>query len=101
MSITYRKKFSSWCKMKVEWMPDNPCDGCAYKVVDDYGLFCDLACGNNAGHSNQLIGQRKLLEYLINSARTNPLILHGWVECQAVGHEQLESMLKYLEWKNG
>ena len=39
-------------------------------------------------------GQRKLLEYLIEWAKTNPLIMHGWVECHAVHQDRLQAMLK-------
>ena len=73
--------------MKPEWMPVNPCDTCAEKP-------CSFGCMPYAGYYDSIKAQRKLLEYLIEWSKTNPLIMHGWVECHAVHQDRLQAMLK-------
>ena len=42
------------------WRPPNwpkcPCDGCERKVMDGYGLLCDLSCGEYTAWLNREAG---------------------------------------------
>lgn len=52
------------------WRPDNwskcPCDECDGKVIDDYGYFCDLACGERTAWLNREAGADAILKALRN-----------------------------------
>ena len=56
--------------MKILLIDEDPCRGCADKLDDDYGRFCDIACGK---YSVYLIKKeaykaqlKKLIEYIDN-----------------------------------
>jgi len=46
-------------------VPVDPCDGCADKVIDDYGYFCDIACGKHSAYIYRLEGFNMAIESLI------------------------------------
>lgn len=50
----------------------NPCDGCVRKVVDEYGLFCDLACGKATAYANYEAGTDAILDAIWELAKESP-----------------------------
>jgi hypothetical protein len=61
---------------KMSWRPEDwpkcPCDGCANKVEDEYGLVCDLSCGKHSAWRNREAGADAMLTALkMNGVRFN------------------------------
>ena len=55
--------------MAKQWRPKwgwpiNPCENCARKVEDNYGLFCDWVCGEVAANANFEAGADAMLGML-------------------------------------
>lgn len=51
------------------WRPEegwrkNPCDGCSRKVEDEWGLVCNLSCGEATAYSNYEVGADAVIEKL-------------------------------------
>ncbi len=46
---------------------NNPCIDCTNKVVDEYGLFCDLACGKHTAYINYQAGIKEVVEWINNN----------------------------------
>lgn len=51
-----------------------PCDDCTaeHKLIDEYGYFCDLACGKRSQWINREAGASAMLEGLFKMARESP-----------------------------
>jgi hypothetical protein len=78
--------------MTAEWMPENPCP-----CKDPIGDPADVCmCEESIAYSEQKVGQRKLLEYLIVAAKDTPTADTQWIPLY-----ELEQMLKELEKNNG
>ena len=80
--------------MKPEWMPDYKVTFCKNHMdCEDCGKpdICDGGIDYVTGVYD---GVKSVLEYLIEWSKTNPLIMHGWVECHAVHQDRLQAMLK-------
>ena len=45
---------------------NNPCVGCPRKVEDEYGLFCDMACGKHTAYVNYQAGIKEAVEFINN-----------------------------------
>ncbi len=62
--------------MNKTWRPDgwqkNPCDECARKSEDEYGLLCDLPCGRHTAYMNQEAGADAMLVALVRLASESP-----------------------------
>ena len=43
------------------WKPD-PCKDCIRKREDDYGLICDMACGQHTRYKNYEAGADAMIE---------------------------------------
>ena len=41
----------------------DPCRDCKRKIEDDYGLFCDLACGKHTAWVNYQAGREEVVEW--------------------------------------
>lgn len=41
-----------------------PCIDCPSKVIDDYGYFCDLACGKRSAWENYMAGVKEVVGWL-------------------------------------
>ena len=54
-----------------EW-PKNPCDGCKSKREDDWGLICDIACGNHTRWKHFERGADAMLDALFKLAKESP-----------------------------
>ncbi len=58
------------------WRPDGwpkcPCDECDRKVVDGYGYFCNLACGERTTWFNREAGADAMYEAIWKMARESP-----------------------------
>ncbi len=39
-----------------------PCIDCPNKVIDDFGYFCDIACGKRAAWENYMAGYDQALK---------------------------------------
>ncbi len=51
--------------------PD-PCKDCTKKEVDDWGLFCDLACGKASAYDNYLCGAKDMfnsISYVLKNTK--------------------------------
>lgn len=72
-----------------DWRPENwdeinpdPCKDCSNKVIDDYGYFCDLACGKHSAYLNKEAGADAMLEALrkkgfLDMGEGDSLDIHG------------------------
>ena len=67
------------------WRPDdwpkNPCDDCPDKNEDQWGLFCDIACGEHTAWLNHEAGANAILEALYAEVKG------GWCRLEKVGNE--------------
>jgi predicted oxidoreductase len=41
-----------------------PCIDCSNKIIDDFGYFCDIACGERTAWLNFKAGIRKVVEWI-------------------------------------
>jgi hypothetical protein len=78
---------------KPEWMPVNPCDVCPVSA-DVTNKKCRV-CTGRLNYENNVIVQKKLLEYLI--ARPTLMNLTQETVIRVIYISEFESMLKQLE----
>jgi len=49
---------------------NDPCEGCAGRQEDEYGLYCDLSCGKATAYANYQWGVKTMMAWI----RTHQII---------------------------
>ena len=62
-----------------DW-PKCPCDDCVagHKLIDEWGYFCDMACGKRTQWINREVGADAMLESLRKQNVTLPDVIHHY-----------------------
>lgn len=78
-----------------DW-PKCPCDECDRKVIDDYGYFCDLACGERTAWLNREAGADAILKAIMEARPSDGEIRVKIIEALYGGTSvpELENWLK-------
>lgn len=71
-----------------------PCDDCEKKVEDNYGLLCDLACGQHNAWLNSEAGADAHHEAVIKFLEDHKVLVHRYSE---FGKEKVEVTFEFIE----